>query len=359
MDLSVIIPTRARPQKLAACIGCLQRQDLDSARFEVLVGIDGPDDGETLAIARNASGALRASIFEYPRCGYTAVRNRLIEHARGRILLSLNDDVLAEPPLCRLHIEAHRAREGAGLGPATVVGDSPWVRLRGEDDTLLDRLVRETSMIFFHDQMPGSHAWRERHGVDAASDPERDWGFRHAFGLNVSYPLDRVREAGCFTVYPEKYGYEDIEIAFRLHARFGMPVLFRPAARVWHDHHQSTQGYLAREHALGLAAWGFARMSPDCARATFGRDITAPAEVEYSRQFVEREAGAAARVRETFASLATTPAATLPPSGDSPAARTLIDAIYQQHLLLKRWQWRRGFLEASGSEPGRGPQSAG
>ncbi|MBY0309210.1 MAG: glycosyltransferase, partial [Phycisphaerales bacterium] len=46
VDLSVLIPTCGRPHKLSACISALSRQSLPRERYEVLVGIDGPEDGE-------------------------------------------------------------------------------------------------------------------------------------------------------------------------------------------------------------------------------------------------------------------------------------------------------------------------
>lgn len=332
MDLSIIIPTRTRPARLAACIGCLSRQDLPFERFEVLVGIDGEEDGESRAVAEASFGRLRAVVYEFPRRGYTAVRNGLIPHARGRILLSLNDDVLPEPALCRVHVEAHAQRRRDGLGPATIVGDAPWVI--PPDDSLFDRLVRETSMIFFYDRM---------HGPGAPSAPDHDWGFRHAFGLNVSYPTDLVREVGGYAEFPVTYGYEDTEIAFRLAARFGCPVLFRPAARAHHDHRYDPAAYLQRERTLGRAAWGFARTSPACARALFGRDITDPGEVAYSREYVRREAAGADRQRESLHAMAGIPSGAI----GGAHAPALIRALYEQHLLLKRWEWRTGLLESA------------
>lgn len=335
MDLSVIIPTRERAAKLAACIGCLSRQDLDFERFEVLVGIDGEDDGESRAVAEGAFGHLRAVVYEFPKSGLAAVRNGLIAHAKGRVLLSMNDDVLAEVGFCRAHVEAH----AESAHPVTVVGDTPWVV--HQPDRMIDRMIRETSMVFFYDQMVG-----------AGRPADYDWGFRHAFGLNVSYPTALVRGAaegvggGGYRVFPVTYGYEDVELAFRLKERYGMPVRFRPAARGWHDHRYEARGYLERERLLGRAAWGFAKTAPECARELFGREITGRAEVEYSREYVGRERAGVERARETFLRVAEMPASVV----SGPEAGVLVQAMYQQHLPVKRWEWRTGLLEAAAAD---------
>ncbi|MBC7772634.1 MAG: glycosyltransferase, partial [Pyrinomonadaceae bacterium] len=54
MDISIIIPTRNRPDKLSHCLRALSRQQIPTMRglsgsFEVLVSLDGTDDASTVA----------------------------------------------------------------------------------------------------------------------------------------------------------------------------------------------------------------------------------------------------------------------------------------------------------------------
>jgi len=357
MLVSVLIPTHARPEKLAACVRGLAAQTLDPAAFEVLVGPDGEDASAEQAgraahdawrDAGGREGGLR--ILPGARAGQAAVRNRLLPHARGEVLVFLNDDMRPEPTLLETHLAAQRqarARGGApGGGPdgephgALIAGDAPWVV--HHPDRLFDRLVRETSMIFFHDRMRPH-----------AADRERDWGFRHAWLLNLSAPARLLREEAArraglaFSVFPCAYGYEDDELAFRLRQRYGTRVLFRPEAVALHDHRYEPADYLAREESLGYAAWGFARATPECALAMFGRDITGDDEIAYSREFVAREARTVERLEPAFLALAEIPADAVA----GPHAPRLVETIYGQHLLIKRWHWRRGLLRAADAHP--------
>ena len=247
-------------------------------------------------------------------------------------MISANDDVVPSPGFVAAHVREHDLAAARGTS-VLVSGASPFVV--PHDDTLLDRLMRETSMVFFHDVM-ARYA-----GTDAAS---KDWGFRHCYGLNFSAPMGQVRERGGFAILPSIYGYEDIECAFRVHRRFGSPVLFRPEALAMHDHRFGAMEYAAREYKLGYAALGFARVCPECARETFGRDITATEERVYSESFVRRERGGASHAWLTFQKFERIPAGSLA----GPHVDTLREAMYQQHLPMKRWLWRRGLLDAFG-----------
>jgi GT2 family glycosyltransferase len=333
MDVSVIIPTHGRAEKAARCVRALATQTLAPDRYEVLVGLDGPDAVSVNAV-RAAWPADRREglrIAEFTKRGQAGIRNQLIRVAHGRILVFLNDDMIPE----RGHLEAHWRAQGereALKESALVVGDSPWVVHK--PDRLFDRLVRETSMVFFYNVM---------NSAEGRADRGRDWGFRHAWLLNLSAPAALVREAGGLTVFPSTYGYEDDELAWRMGRKFGAVVLYRPEAVARHDHRMGPRDYLEREYKLGFAAWGFAKTSPECAAAMFRRDVTAPEEVEYSRQFVERERGAAERLERSFVGLADVPATAV---GDDLA---MINLVYEQHLLLKRWHWRRGLVDAAAS----------
>lgn len=336
IDVSVLIPTYRRPAQLGVCLRALARQTLGPGRVEVLVGFDGPDKGGVRGAREAWAGAPESGLrlVECPREGYTGVRQRLLEQAGGTTLVSLNDDVEPAPDFLDVHVSEQRA--GAARGkPAIVVGDSPWKVHAG--DTLFDRLVRETPMVFFYGAMH-----------EGAADRDRDWGFRHCFGLNFSAPMDAVKEVGGFRFFPFTYGYDDIELGFKLQSRFGMPVLFRPGAVAVHDHRYGPGDILRREYSLGRAAWLFAGANAEFGRAVFGRDIQDAAELAYCREFLARERAGAARIETEFLSLA----GVSPDAVSGERALVVLRALAQQFTLLKRYLWRQGLLDAAEGREG-------
>lgn len=320
--VSVIIPTYRRAAKLAAAVDALTRQTFGN--FEVLITIDGPDDPpgttgcvrEAAHAAWSGQDASRLRVFEGPKLGVCAARNRAIESARGELLVFFNDDVLPRPECLAAHVLAHQP--GAGHGDI-VIGDAPWVRR--EPDTFFAQLLRDTSMVFFHHRMRGS------------SEPDKDWGFRHAWLLNLSASASSVHAVGGLRVIQQTYGRDDDELAFRMTRELGMRVLWRPDAIVDHDHPMTPAEYLAREKELGAGAMTFARGAPACAQAMFGRDVLSTEHRAAAAEFVHGNAALAAQLTPWFMSLEH-----LPPDAMD------VELAYRTHLPLKRWWWNRGYL---------------
>lgn len=338
-ELSILIPTRGRPDKLRACIGGLVSQDAPPGTFEILVGVDGATSGEAEAVDEairlNASSRsaprVACRVFELPRAGPAAIRNALLSHARGGHVLLLNDDVIPDPACVRTHLEAQRELAASGR-TAMVLGAAPW-KIH-EPDRLFDRMVRETSMVFFYDQMTGA----------AAADSGHDWGFRHAWTLNLSMPSGALRDVGGFDASFPSACYEDLECAWRICRRFRAPVLYRPGAVVVHDHRYEPLDYLARELRLGYDALLLAHCAAECAMEIFRRDVASTEEIARCAAEVERDAPHARGLARSFLALADAPAG-LVRERSSPTSG--VGAVYQHHLPLKRWLWKVGLLSAA------------
>lgn len=338
--VSVIIPTRERPEKLRACLRCLSQQSATTPRFEVIVSLDGPCEASR-AVCEQAWSGFETVLVESPRQGIAVAKNGAIERSRGRLLLLINDDILPDPGFVEAHARAHAEREASALGEAMVLGHSPWVIPEDADGgaSLFDRLLAHSSMVFFYDQMISPE------GV-VLGERDRDWGFRHAWNLNLSVSSALAREVGGFCPAIANCCYEDLEFAWRVNrARDGgVPVLFRPEALAPHDHRYTPEGFLERERRLGYSAYGFAKASPACAREVFGLEIDGVDELAYAARFLGHEGRAEERLRRAFESLSDLPASAIPAGEDG---AKLLKLLEQQQVMLRRIVFRRGLIEAA------------
>lgn len=164
MRIAAIIPCRqgenARVVALVSSLASLRDPELS-----IIVGVDGEDVPPGLERFAEKPGV---AITTGERGGPGAARNRVLAVAQADVVLFLNDDVEPAPDL----IERHRAAHADGAA-RLVLGAAPFAIV--EPDRVLDRMTRETSLLFFYNTMDGH-------------EPMRDWGFRHAWTLNLSVP---------------------------------------------------------------------------------------------------------------------------------------------------------------------------
>ena len=322
MQLSVLIPTHARAEKLERCLRSLACQD-NAPEFEVLVGVDGgSDDAQAMRIGVPAELRHRTRLIPFPKLGYIPVRGALLEQARAPLVLSLNDDVEASPVLLATHAGAHDGSARVVTGPA------PFAPI--DRPNLFDRLVAETGLIFF--QPP-------------ASDGPFETDYRNCFGLNMSFPREAALELGGFPDLEDAYGYDDIEIAWRFARRLNAPIVHHPGAALTHHHRFTPADLLRREYALGRGAAAYAGVSPEFTMELFGEDIREPAYHDRIAAAVELEHRDAARLEAHVLGYEQAPYE----SASGPA----LDALAAGWVTLKRYLWRWGVLDGAHGRPHR------
>jgi glycosyltransferase involved in cell wall biosynthesis len=91
--LSVVVPTRDRPERLAVCLAALERQTVPE--IEIVVVDDASRDAGAVAAA--VAGAPRARLVRGEGRGPAAARNRGARAAEGAIVCFTDDDCEPEP----------------------------------------------------------------------------------------------------------------------------------------------------------------------------------------------------------------------------------------------------------------------
>jgi glycosyltransferase involved in cell wall biosynthesis len=243
MDLSVVIPTYRRPELLARCLDSLQRQDVDPARFEVVVVDDGSGDATTGLLAAAANGGTVVALTQPRNAGPAAARNRGIHTATGELVLFLDDDVVAAPDLLSVHLAIHSQRADPLLG---VLGRVDW------DPSL-------TITSFMH--------WLDTSGLQFAYDTwlregpvEPPYAAFYTANLSMRREL-LVAENGFDERFPYP-AFEDIELAFRLTGR-GFHLDYQPSARGFHTRAMDLHGFAGRMHKVGESAELIRRAAPE------------------------------------------------------------------------------------------------
>ena len=241
--LSVIMPTKNRLDVLPDTLRALARQTIPSDQWELLIVNDYGDFEALQEVCKaHAEGLPLQLIDNQGEGGRSPARNLGIERACGRILLFMGDDILPEDEaFLQHHLDAHQRHPER---TAAFLGYTGW------DETMpasvfMDMLVGEGGHQFnYSDCRPGEEISYHKFYTSNVS-------VKRAFLLEQEPLFDPM--------FP--YGFEDIELAYRLHLR-GMTFRYLPEARAGHRHPQSPERYLERQRHIGEDLFLFALKQP-------------------------------------------------------------------------------------------------
>ena len=248
---SVVIPTHQRKESLLRALASLATQTIPCEQYEVVVVVDGSDDGSREAAESLAAGYALRVLWQANR-GRAAACNAGVAASRGGVVVLLDDDMTATPELLAAHLRAH-----ANDVRVAVIGAAP-IKLAPE--------------LPAHVQFVGEKFNRHLAHLAAAGRPV---GLRDFYSGNLSIRRDVLCAVGAFDERFTAYGNEDLELSLRLSAA-GVRLVYEPTALTWQSYDKSFAA-LARDNvAKGRTAVLLAQMHPDAREqlklGTFARE---------------------------------------------------------------------------------------
>lgn len=227
LDISVIVPTYGRPERVEKLLNKLADQDLDPRRFEVIVVDDGTPDPVRL---RGGDYPFSLLLLRQENGGPGSARNTALAHARASLSLILNDDALPARDLLSGHLAAH-AEHGPGRA---ILGAFPFTEEARKSP--FTQVLEDSSLLFDYPRLRHrqSHAWQ------------------FFWTCNISLSTDTLRSVGGFDAERFREAIvEDVELGYRLEQR-GVDVVYRADLVCDHDHTLTVDSYFARAKRLGI-----------------------------------------------------------------------------------------------------------
>lgn len=235
----MVIPSRDGAARLPETLGSVASQDVGGP-VEVVVVDDGSADAtaETAAAAPLPWGAPRIVRHGASR-GRAAARNTGLREARAAVVVLLDDDMTLLPGALETHRAHHDGSPGSVALGRVVLADPP----------------RETGFSRFLLR-------EEREREQALLEHAGDVPFRLCFTGHLSADRAALVRAGGFDESIARYGFEDIDLGYRLRER-GVPVRYLPEARSVHRAFMTDlDRYLARHREAGRVARQLAARHP-------------------------------------------------------------------------------------------------
>ncbi len=228
--LSVVVPTFNRKDSLRKTLDGLARQTYPAPQFEAVVVSDGSTDGTDALLAQYAGGAPYAlQVICQPNGGPARARNNGIKHARGEVVVFLDDDVEPSPDFLAVHAAPH-----TGQNRTVVIG--PML----PDPALL---WQEPAWIAWE------HAMLEKQYTAWRTGEWDHCGPHHFYSGNASVRRAHLAAVGGFDEqFPRQ---EDVELAVRLEKECSVQFAYAPDARGTHRPQRRFASWLAVPFAYG------------------------------------------------------------------------------------------------------------
>ncbi len=241
-QLSVVIPTYNRRASLERALRALAQQTLAPETFEVIVAIDGSQDGTREMVAAFAAPYRLSSVWQ-PNRGRAAACNSGIHLAEGEVLVILDDDMEPAPDCLENHRLAHPIDSCLG-----VMGAVP-MRYEATDPPVV---------AFVADKFNRHLAYLAR--------SDRPLALRDFYSGHFSIRRDVLLEVGLFDEAFRIYGNEDLELSLRL-MKACVTLVYAPQALAY-QHYTKDFAALARDTiAKGRTAVLLASKHPEALSA--------------------------------------------------------------------------------------------
>lgn len=242
--VSVVIPTRNRPQAIERCLDALAEQTLPPGSFEVVVVDDGSEPALSLDPARWSS-KFELKLIRQKNTGPAGARQRGVAEARGEFLAFTDDDCLPTPTWLEKLVAALREN------PEAMVGGSTFNGLKND-------LFAETSQLIL--EMVYEHFNR---------DPANSYFFA---SNNIALRRDRYLASGGFDPDFDSPAAEDREFCdrWRMQRR---PLVWKKDSWIEHRHAQDVFGFCRLHFRYGQGAFLYQAKRKERASGSMAADM--------------------------------------------------------------------------------------
>lgn len=222
MDISVVVPTHNRKDKLMQCLQSLFQQNYPPESFEIIVIDDGSIDGTAKMLQEIASKHLNLRYFRQSRKGPAAARNFGMAEARSELVAFTDNDCIAGADWLKNMVYAHKSeRTVLAIGGLTRVNTHNTGALVSQflsDGAIQVSSRDKTDLIFFPT-------------------------------CNVSVKKILLGEEGFNELFPFPAG-EDAEFFWRLFKQGNM-FSYRQEIEIFHNCHSTFRSFLRQAYMYG------------------------------------------------------------------------------------------------------------
>lgn len=237
--LSIIIPTYNRAEKLEKTLERLHGQSLSAESYEIIVVDDGSTDRTEEMLKKWSGKSSLVHTFYQKNAGQGVARNHGLKKAEGEIVLFIGDDIYATLDFLLNHVRFHQ--------------DHPEENVAG-----LGLTEWEKPTTPFMDWL--THGGPQFAYGKLQSGQEASFWFFYTSNLSIKNSLLKKES---FDETFKGYGWEDIELGYRLQKNADLKLIYCPEALATHDHPMEEKDLERKMQSIGKTAKTFQKKHPE------------------------------------------------------------------------------------------------
>jgi len=232
--ISVVLGTYNQKETLQIVLDGYNHQTASNEDFEVIV-IDSSSPDGTFEMMEGLTPSFQFRPIKRDNHGKTAARNYGVSVARGDLILITDADMIPDKHLIEEHLLAHESASKATCFEGTTFNMHA-----------LEWPTQESNLYPY---------------IRESLKPLQKLGFWYFLTGNISFPKDLIESEGGFSEDFQGYGWEDIELGYRLHLK-NVPLRYLPSAKNYHYHVITDQEDVERHVKKGESAKIFLKKHP-------------------------------------------------------------------------------------------------
>lgn len=242
MQVSVIIAVYNRAPLLNELLDQWRKVDKETKYKYEIIFTDDESNDNSVKILEGCTD-LPIKVIKNVHGGAAKARNSAYKYATGEIIIFTGDDIFPSNNFINDHYETY-LRNGENYA---TLGRIEW-----RDGIKMNHLMKHITDIGC--EQFGFVGMRPYDIID----------FRHFYTSNISVSRKKLQELKClFDTSFEKYGFEDVELGYRLYKN-GVMIYYNPSIVCFHDHiYDSVDKFCIRQLSAGEELNTFKQLHPE------------------------------------------------------------------------------------------------
>lgn len=256
LELSVIIPTHNRAEILKKCLEHLHNSQFPKNKFEIIIIDDASTDNTEQVVTEAKKQNENIHYFKQKKAGQGVARNFAVTQAKGSVCVLIGDDMFVHKRFLEEHFRIHKLHPEENFACLGQILWDPDINI----SSFMKWLTQENLFLGRF----GGHQF----AYNQLEDRElADYNFFYTSNLSLK---TKLLQKHSFNPWFDSYGWEDIELGYRLEKKEDLKIIYNPEAITYHHHEICFDSFKDRMISIGRGAIKFQDKHPELQKVPTG-----------------------------------------------------------------------------------------